>query len=61
VTDFNVGPGMAEAMYLAGDEARSDEVYEVTTPDHQISRAYGRDAIYVYVEEDNRTNRLPFR
>jgi hypothetical protein len=55
VTDFNVGPG------LAGDEARSDEVYEVTTPDHQISRAYGRDAIYVYVEEDNRTNRLPFR
>lgn len=58
---FTIGPGIAEAMYNAGDEPRSSEIYEVSGAGHSISKAYGRDAVYYWYEEDNRTQRLPFR
>lgn len=57
---FNIGPGVAQAIANAGDAPRSDELYQITTPGHKVSVTYGRDAVYYYVEEDNRTNRLPF-
>lgn len=59
--DWNIGPGVQDAIDEAGDEARSDEIYVVLTPGHRISQTYGRDAIYWYYEEDNRTQRCPFR
>lgn len=61
MSDFVLGPGIAEAMYLAGDEPRSSEIYEVSEPGQSISKAYGRDAVYYWYEEDNRTQRTPFR
>ena len=45
----------------AGDEPRSDEQFIVMAPGHQVSQTFGRDAVYYYYEEDNRTQRLPFR
>jgi len=57
---FSVGPGVAQAIADANDEARSDEVYIVNVEGRKISETYARDALYVWIEEDNRTNRIPF-
>ena len=59
-TQYNIGPGVQQAMQDAGDEPRSDEQYIVLEPGHKISQCFGRDAIYWYYEEDDRTSRLPF-
>lgn len=53
---YSVGPGVKKAIDDYKDEPRSNETY-VTD---EVSVTYGRDAIYVYYKEDNRTNRLPF-
>ena len=60
MSDFNVGPGVAEAITDYGDEARSDERYVIMDEGHKVSLTLGRDAQYWYYEEDNRVNRLPF-
>lgn len=57
---FNIGPGVLQAMLGAGDEPRSDEIYQSSAPNPVVSLTYGRDAIYVYLGEDNLTKRLPF-
>lgn len=57
---YNVGPGVKQAIADAGDEARSDEIYDIGAQGHKISTTYGRDAVYFYYQEDNRVNRLPF-
>jgi hypothetical protein len=59
--DFNVGPGVVQAIADSGDEARSDERYIVLDEGHKISLTFGRDAQYFYYEEDGRVNRSPFR
>lgn len=59
--DFNVGPGVAQAIADNGDEARSDERYIILDEGHKISLTFGRDATYFYYEEDGRVNRQPFR
>ena len=61
MTDYNIGPGVAAMIEQSGDEPRSDEQYVVMDEGHQISRTFGRDAIYYYYQEDNRTQRCPFR
>ena len=61
MSDFNVGPGVAQAIADAGDEPRSDEQYVVLDEGHKISQTFGRDAVYWYYEEDNATKRNPFR
>jgi len=61
MADYVIGPGVAEAIAAAGDEARSDEQFVILEEGHKISQTFGRDAVYYYIEEDNRTNRLPFR
>lgn len=53
---FNVGPGVKDAIAAAGDEARSHEMYLTDG----VSVTYARDAVYYYMKEDNRVNRLPF-
>ena len=58
--DFNVGPGVAQAIADNGDEARSDERYIILEEGHKVSLTFGRDAQYVWIEEDNRVNRVPF-
>jgi hypothetical protein len=54
--DYSIGPGVLAAIQAAGDEARSDEAYVR----EGISETYGRDALYVYIAQDNRTVRVPF-
>jgi len=61
MTDFNVGPGVQQAMADNGDEPRSDELYVITTEGHKISETYSTGGLYLYYEEDNRVARCPFR
>jgi hypothetical protein len=61
MTDYSVGPGVAQAIADAGDEARSDERYIILDEGHRISLTFGRDATYFWYEEDGRVNRSPFR
>lgn len=60
MSDYNVGPGVAQSISENGDEARSDERYVILDEGHRVSLTLGRDAQYWYYEEDNRVNRLPF-
>jgi hypothetical protein len=60
MTDYVIGPGVAQAIADAGDEARSDEQYVILTPGHRISVTFGRDAQYYWLEEDNAVKRQPF-
>lgn len=60
MSDFVVGPGVAQAIADNGDEARSDEVYVILEDGHKISQTFGRDAMYYWLEEDNAVRRTPF-
>ena len=61
MADYSVGPGVLQAMSDSGDEPRSDEQFVVLAEGSKISQTYGRDAIYYWMQEDNRTSRTPFR
>jgi hypothetical protein len=61
MSDYSIGPGVAQAIADAGDEARSDERYIILDEGHRISLTFGRDATYFWYEEDGRVNRTPFR
>jgi hypothetical protein len=56
VTQYVVGPGVQAKMDEYGDEPRSNENFRLDG----ISETFGRDAVYYYIAEDNRTNRVPF-
>jgi hypothetical protein len=60
VTDYIIGPGVLEAIDAAGDEPRSDEQYILLEEGHKISQTFGRDAYYVWIQEDGRVNRVSF-
>jgi hypothetical protein len=61
MTEYSIGPGVQAAMEAAGDSARSDEQFIILREGHKVSQTFGRDATYYWLEEDNRTNRVPFR
>jgi hypothetical protein len=56
MSEFTIGPGVLQAMQDAGDEPRGDERYV----QDGISETFGRDALYVYIAQDNATKRLAF-
>jgi hypothetical protein len=60
MSDFMVGPGVAQALLENQDEARSDERYLILEEGNRISLTFGRDATYYWYELDNRVNRAPF-
>jgi hypothetical protein len=60
MTEWAVGPGIKAAMDDHGDEPRSNETFE-NPEGERISTAYGRDAIYHWLEVDNAVRRVPFR
>lgn len=60
MANYNIGPGVRQAMVDNADEPRSDELYQLMGVGHKVSVTYGRDAVYFYYQEDNRVNRLPF-
>lgn len=57
---YSIGPGVQQAMADAGDEPRSSEQFIILEEGHKVSQTMGRDATYYWIEEDNRTNRVPF-
>jgi hypothetical protein len=61
MSDYNIGPGVAQAIADNGDEARSDERYVIMEEGSKVSLTLGRDAQYWYYQSDNRVNRLPFQ
>jgi hypothetical protein len=60
MTDFSVGPGVAQAIADNSDEARSDEQVVILTEGDKVSQTVGRDAIYYWIERDNSVKRSPF-
>ena len=58
---YVIGPGVEQAIADNGDEPRSDEQFVILEPGHKVSQTFGRDAVYYWLEEDNRTSRVPFR
>jgi len=59
--NYNVGPGVAQAIADNGDEARSDERYLIMDEGRKISLTLGKQGQYWYYEEDNTVQRCPFR
>jgi len=60
MTDYNIGPGVADAMAQNGDEARSDERFIILDEGHKVSITFATGGVYYWYEEDNRVNRAPF-
>jgi hypothetical protein len=60
MSEYVIGPGVADAINAAGDEARSDEQYIILREGHKISQTFGRDATYYWMEVDNAVKRCPF-
>lgn len=60
MTEFVVGPGVAQAIADNGDEARSDEQFIILVDGEKVSQTFARDAIYYWLERDNSVKRSPF-
>jgi hypothetical protein len=61
VTDFNVGPGVQQALADNNDEARSDEQFIILREGEKVSLTFARDAQYFWYESENAVKRCPFR
>jgi hypothetical protein len=60
MAEYSIGPGVAQAMADAGDEARSDEQFIILAEGDKISQTFGRDRIYYWIERDNLVRTSPF-
>jgi hypothetical protein len=60
MTEFVLGPGVAQAIEDNGDEARSDELFVILADGNKVSQTFARDAIYYWLEADNTVKRSPF-
>ena len=60
MSDFSIGPGVAQAIADNGDEARSDEQFILLTEGDKVSQTFARDAIYYWMQRDNAVKRSPF-
>lgn len=58
--EYVIGPGVVTALAESGDEPRSDEQFIILEPGDKISQTFGRDAVYYWIERDNRVTRCPF-
>ena len=60
MTDYNIGPGVAQAIADNDDEARSDERFIILDAGNKISLTFARDATYYWYESENSVKRCPF-
>jgi len=60
VSEYSIGPGVAQAIADNGDEPRSDEQFIILREGDKISETFGRDAVYHWIERDNLVKRSPF-
>jgi hypothetical protein len=61
MTEYVIGPGVAQAISDSNDEARSDEQYVILEPGEKISQTFARDAVYWWYEADNQVNRIAYK
>jgi len=60
MTDYVIGPGVAQAIADNGDEPRSDEQFIILEPGDKVSQTFARDGVYWWYERDNAVRRVPF-
>jgi hypothetical protein len=60
MTDYSIGPGVAQAIADNNDEARSDEIFVILRDGDKVSQTFGRDRIYYWIERDNAIRMSPF-
>jgi hypothetical protein len=60
MSDYSIGPGVAQAIADNGDEARSDEQFIILREGDKVSQTFGRDFIYYWMERDNDVKMSPF-
>jgi len=60
MTDWNIGPGVQQAIADHQDEARSDEQFIILTPGDKVSQTICRDSIFYWLERDNQVKRSTF-
>lgn len=58
---FSVGPGVQNLMASYGDYPLSDEQFIILREGHQVSQTFGSQAVYYWLQQENRTVRCPFR
>lgn len=60
MSEYVIGPGVADAIAADGGEARSDEQYLILTEHHKVSETHATTGIYYWYEEDNAVRRVSF-
>lgn len=60
MSDYSIGPGVAQAIAENGDEPRSDEQFIILREGDKVSQTFGRDFIYYWMERDNVVKMSPF-
>jgi hypothetical protein len=60
MTDFVVGPGVAQAIADNGAQARSDERYVILDEGRKVSLTFATDGVYYWYQEDGTVQRCPF-
>jgi hypothetical protein len=60
VSEYSVGPGVAQAIADNADEPRSDEQFIILREGDKVSQTFGSQAIYWWYESENTVKRVPF-
>ena len=60
MSEYVIGPGVAEAIAANNDEPRADEEFIILDPGHKVSQTFAKLGIYYWLEEDNAVRRAPF-
>jgi len=60
MTDFTIGPGVAQAISDDGGEARSDERYVILDEGDRVSMTFATTGVYYWYERDNAVQMSPF-
>lgn len=60
MSEYSIGPGVAQAIADNADEPRGDEQFVVLREGDKVSQTFARDAIYYWYESENAVKRTPF-
>ena len=60
MTDFNVGPGVAQKIAEDGGETRSDERFIILSEGDKVSMTFATSGVYFWYERDNAVFRSDF-
>lgn len=60
MTDFNIGPGVAQRIADDGGEVRSDERFVILDEGDKVSMTFATSGVYLWYERDNKVFRSDF-